>query len=110
VEEEVECALNPEHSQYLRRSDRGMAPDVSVTAPHRAHLREGNRCGHRSGSWEEPMGRAADACQSTPHDDSGSYYDGFKVQAMRHNTAALRWPQRWIRTRSGPSSEEPGAG
>jgi hypothetical protein len=39
-----------------------MAPDVSVTAPHRAHLREGNRYGRHSGSWEESMGHAADAC------------------------------------------------
>jgi hypothetical protein len=55
------------------------APDASVTAPHRAHLREGNCCGCHSGSWEELTGRAADACQSTPHDDLGSYYGGSKV-------------------------------
>jgi hypothetical protein len=68
----VKYALNPKRSQYLRRSGRGeeggrsTAPDASVTAPHRAHLQEGNRCGCHSGSWEEPTGRAADACQSTP--------------------------------------------
>jgi hypothetical protein len=106
----VECALDPEHSQYLRRSNRGTAPDVSVTAPHRAHLREGNRCGRHSGSWEEPTGRATDACQSTPHDDLGSYYGGSKVQAMRCYTAALCQSQRGIRTRSGTSSEGPHAG
>jgi hypothetical protein len=52
------------------------------------------------------MGRAADACQSAPHDDSGSYGGGSKVQATRHNTTALRRPQRGIRTQSGTSSEE----
>jgi hypothetical protein len=83
VEAEVECALNPERSQYLRRSDRGMAPDISVTAPHCAHLREGNRCGCHIRSWEELTGHAADACQSTPHDDLGSYYSGSKVQVTR---------------------------
>jgi hypothetical protein len=76
AEEEVECALNPKLSQYLRRSSReeerggSTVPDASVTAPHRAH---------HSGSWEEPMGRAADVCQPTPHDDLGSYYGGSKV-------------------------------
>jgi hypothetical protein len=54
-------------------------PDASVTAPHRAHLREGNRYVCHSVSWEEPTGRAADACQSTPHDDLGSYHGGSKV-------------------------------
>jgi hypothetical protein len=58
------------------------------------------------------MGHATDACQSTPHDDSGSYGGGSKVQAMRHYTAALRWPQRGIGTRSGtvPRGHAPASG
>jgi hypothetical protein len=84
VEEEVECTLNPKRSQYLRsgRGEEGVgstAPDTSVTALHHAHLREGNCCGCHSGLWEELTGRAADACQSTPHDNLGSYYGGSKV-------------------------------
>jgi hypothetical protein len=79
VEEEVECALNPKHPQYLRRSGRGeegvgsKAPDASVTAPHCAHLLEGNRYGHHVRSWGKLTGCVADACQFTPHDDLGSY-------------------------------------
>jgi hypothetical protein len=69
--EEVECALDPERPQYLRRSGMGeevvgsTMPDASITAlfsPHRVHPQEGNRCGHHIGSWEEPTGCAADAC------------------------------------------------
>jgi hypothetical protein len=85
---EVECALDPEHPQYLKRSGvgeevvRSTVPNASITAPfspHRVHPQEGNRCGRHSGSWEEPTGRAADACQATPRDDLGSYYGGCKV-------------------------------
>jgi hypothetical protein len=85
AEEEVECTLNPRCSQYLRRSDRGeegvgsTVPDALVTALHHAHLREGNRSGCHSRSWEKPTGRATDACQSTPHDVLGSYYGSSKV-------------------------------
>jgi hypothetical protein len=50
-----------------------------VFSLHHVHLQEGNHYGYHSGSWEEPTGRAADACQSTPHDDLGSYYGGSKV-------------------------------
>jgi hypothetical protein len=57
-------------------------PDASVTASfssHRAYLREGNRRGHHSGSWEEPTGRAANARQATPCDILRSYYGGREV-------------------------------
>jgi hypothetical protein len=88
--EEVECAIELGCPQYLRRSVAGEGasvvgstmPNASVTAPfslHRAHPQEGNSCGHHSGSWEEPTGHVADACQATPHDDSGSYCGGCKV-------------------------------
>jgi hypothetical protein len=86
VEEEVECALNPKRPQYLRRGGRGekgvgsVAPDALVTAPHHAHLLEGNRCGRRVKSWGKPMGHVADARPFTPHDDLESYCDGLKVQ------------------------------
>jgi hypothetical protein len=116
VKEEVECALNPKRSQYLRKSGRGeevvgsTTPDASVTAPHRVHLLEGNQCACHGGSWEEPIGCVADACQSTPHDDLGSYYDGSKVQATRRYAVTLcQWQRRGFKTRNGPSSEEPGA-
>jgi hypothetical protein len=56
------------------------------------------------------MGRATDACQPTPHNDSGSYGGGSKVQATRHFTAALCWLQHGIRTRSGTSSKGPRTG
>jgi hypothetical protein len=85
AEEEGECALNPKVLSVFKEGRRGeegvrsMVPDALVTAPHRACLREGNRCGCHSGSWEEPTGCAADSCQSTPHDDLGSYYGGSKV-------------------------------
>jgi hypothetical protein len=88
--EEVECAIDPERPQYLRRSGAGEGasvvgsamPNASVTAPfssHRAHPQEGNRCDHHSGSWKGPTGRVADACQASPRDDLGSYYGGRKV-------------------------------
>jgi hypothetical protein len=44
AEEEVESALNPKRSQYLRTGSRGEKGvgstmlDASVTSPHRAHL------------------------------------------------------------------------
>jgi hypothetical protein len=57
------------------------------------------------------MGRAADACQFTPHEDSGSYCDDDpKVQTMGRCTAALRRPQRGIRIQSSTSSEGPRTG
>jgi hypothetical protein len=88
--EEVECAIDPERPQYLRRSDAGEGagvvgsamPNASVTAPfssHRAHPQEGYRCDQYSGSWVEPTGCVADARQATPHDVLGSYYGGRKV-------------------------------
>jgi hypothetical protein len=116
VEEEVGCALNPKCSQYLRRSGRGeegvgsTAPDASITAPHRVHLLKGNRCARHGGSWEEPMGRVADVCQFTPHDNLGSYYGGRRVQAMRRYAAALCQSRRGIRTRGGSSFEGLGVG
>jgi hypothetical protein len=49
---------------------------------------------------------AADACQSTPHDDLGSYCGGdSEVKMTRQDTVALRRPQRGIRARSGTSSK-----
>jgi hypothetical protein len=67
----------------------------------------GNRCGCRSESWEELMGRVADVCQSTPHDDPGSYEGGdSEVKMTRPATGALRWPQRGSKTRGGTSSKE----
>jgi hypothetical protein len=56
------------------------------------------------------MGRFVDAIGATPCDVSWDHYGGFKVQAMRRCTAALRRPQHGIRTRSGTSSEGPRAG
>jgi hypothetical protein len=87
---EVECAIDPERPQYLRRSGAGEGagivgsamPNALVTAPfssHRAHPQEGNRCDHYSGLWVEPTGHVADACQATPCDVLGSYYGGCKV-------------------------------
>jgi hypothetical protein len=53
------------------------------------------------------MGHVADVCQSTPHDDSGSYDGGdSKVKMTRLATGALRRPQRRSKTRSGTSSKE----
>jgi hypothetical protein len=52
------------------------------------------------------MGRAADACQSTAHDDSGSYYGGdSEVKVTRQVTGALRRPQHGIRARSDTISK-----
>jgi hypothetical protein len=52
------------------------------------------------------MGCIADVCQSTPHDDSGSYDGGdSEVKMIRLATGALRRPRRGIRTRNGKSSE-----
>jgi hypothetical protein len=72
AEEVVECALNPKHPRHLKRRGAGkradvmgsIAPNALVTAPlssRRAHPREGNRHGHRSGSWVEPTGHDTDA-------------------------------------------------
>jgi hypothetical protein len=52
------------------------------------------------------MGRVADAYQSAPHDDLGSYDGGdSEVKMTRLVTGALRRPQRGIKTRSGTSSK-----
>jgi hypothetical protein len=53
------------------------------------------------------MGHAADACQTAPYDDSGSYCGGdSEVKMTRQVTGALRRPQRGIRARSDTSSKE----
>jgi hypothetical protein len=78
-----------------------VVPNASVTAPlysYRAYPREGNRHGHRKGSWVELTGRDADACQATPHDVSRGYYGDHKVQTMGHYTAAFRPVAAWVRT------------
>jgi hypothetical protein len=65
AEEVVECALDPERPRHLKRRDAGEGagvmgsamPNALVTTPlssHRAHPQEGNRRGHRNGSWVEP--------------------------------------------------------
>jgi hypothetical protein len=111
VEQEVKCTLNPKCPLDLRRSGRGgegvgsMAPDILVTAPHRAHLQERNRCGRLIRLWGKPTGRVADVSLTSPHDVIRNHYGDRRVQATRHGTAALRWPQRGVRTRSGTSSE-----
>jgi hypothetical protein len=53
------------------------------------------------------MGRVADVCRPTPHDDSRSY-DGedSEVKMTRQATGALRRPPRVNKTRSGASSQE----
>jgi hypothetical protein len=56
------------------------------------------------------MGHFADAISATPCEVLRDHYGGSKFQAMRRCTAALGWPQRGIRTRSGTSSEGPCAG
>jgi hypothetical protein len=74
-------------------------PNASVTAPfssHRAHPKEGNRCDHHSGSWEEPTGRVTDACQATPHDIPQNHYGDRRVQATGRYTAALRPVTAWV--------------
>jgi hypothetical protein len=53
------------------------------------------------------MGYVADVCQSTPHDDSGSYDGGdSEVKMTRLATGTLRQPQCGSKTRSGTSSKE----
>jgi hypothetical protein len=53
------------------------------------------------------MGHVADVCQSTPHDDSGSYDGGdSEVKMTRLATGALPRPQRRSKTRSSTSSKE----
>jgi hypothetical protein len=53
------------------------------------------------------MGRVADVCQPTPHDDSRSYGRGVsEVKVTRRVTGALCWPPRGNKTRSGASSQE----
>jgi hypothetical protein len=53
------------------------------------------------------MGHVADVCQSTSHDDSGSYDGGdSEVKMTRLATGALRRPQRRSKTRSGTSPKE----
>jgi hypothetical protein len=56
------------------------------------------------------MGHFADAISATSRDISQDHYGGSKVQATRRCTAALRQPQRGIRTRSDTSSEGPRIG
>jgi hypothetical protein len=52
------------------------------------------------------MGRVANVCQSTPHDDSGSYDGGdSEVRMIRLATGALRRPRSGIKTQSGTSSK-----
>jgi hypothetical protein len=53
------------------------------------------------------MGHIADVCQSTSHDDSGSYDGGdSEVKMTRSATSALRRPPRGNKTQSGTSSKE----
>jgi hypothetical protein len=53
------------------------------------------------------MGHNADAYQSAPHDDSGSYDGGdSEVKMTRLVTGALRRPRRKDGIRSGTSSKE----
>jgi hypothetical protein len=53
------------------------------------------------------MGHVADICQSTPHDDFGSYDGGdSEVKMTRLATGALRRPPRGSKTQSGASSKE----
>jgi hypothetical protein len=74
-------------------------PNALITAPfslHHAHPQEGNRCGRHSGSWEEPTGHVADACQTTRYDILGSYYGGGKVKATGGYAAAHGPVAAWI--------------
>jgi hypothetical protein len=88
-------ALGYEHAQHLKKSGEGDDPRRFGNHPHIVC----NRSGCRSGSWGEPMGRVADVNQSVPHDDSGSYEGGdSEVKMTRQVIAALRRPQRGIRT------------
>jgi hypothetical protein len=107
AEEVVECVLDPECPRHLKRRNAGKGagimgsamPNALVTAPlssHRAHPREGNRRGHRSGSWVEPTGRDADARRATPRDVSRSYYGDRKVQATGRYAAVSRPVAAWV--------------
>jgi hypothetical protein len=109
AEEVVECALNPECPRHLNRRGAGkgagvmgsVAPNTSVTAPlssRHAHPREGNRRGHRIGSWVEPTRHDADARQATPCDVSRRYCGDHKVQATGRYTAALGPVAAWVQT------------
>jgi hypothetical protein len=53
------------------------------------------------------MGRVADVCRPTPHDDSRNYGEGdSEVKVTRLVTDALRRPLRGNAIRSGTSSQE----
>jgi hypothetical protein len=96
-------ALGNEHARYLKESGERVTPDVSVTNFH--IVRHRGSC--RSGSWEGLMGRVADVCRPTLHDDSRSYDGGdSKVKVTRLATGALRRPPRGSKTRSGASPQE----
>jgi hypothetical protein len=96
-------ALGNKHAQYLKESDERVTPDVSVTNSH--IVRHRGSC--RSGSWEGLMGRVADVCRPTSHDDSRSYDGGdSEVKVTRLATGALRRPPRGNETQSGASSQE----
>jgi hypothetical protein len=56
------------------------------------------------------MGRITDVSLVPPLDILWNHYGGPKVQTTGCCTAALRWPQRGIRTQNGTSSEEPHIG
>jgi hypothetical protein len=107
IEEEAECAFDPERPRHLKRSDAGEGagiigsamPNASVTAPlslHCAHPQEGNCRSPHNGSWVEPMGCVTDARQATPHDVSRSYYGVRKVQMMGRYVAAFRPVAAWV--------------
>jgi hypothetical protein len=68
----VEDALGGWHARYLKKSDKGITPNVSATN-FRIVCHRGS-C--RSGSWEELMGHVADVRQPTSHDELGSYDGG----------------------------------
>jgi hypothetical protein len=94
------CTLGHGRAQYLKGSGEGENPRRFTNQPHIVC----SYCSCRSRSWEEPMGRVANMCQSAPHDDSGSYDGGdSEVKMIRLATGALRRPRRGIKTRSGMS-------
>jgi hypothetical protein len=71
-------------------------------------LLEGNRHDCHSGLWGELMGRVADICQPTQHDDSESNCGGkSEVKMTRQDIAALCWLQHGSETQSGTSSKGP---